>query len=197
MSTERKNRMQVRMLALVLIAVAYQQVIWAQTPVARYSITISLPNATIKAGSEARVQVVQKNTTNQDQPFWDEKVAGLNGEYLYLIDVLQSDGTKPQSTKYFREVRDDAGNFLPGTAGNGWLITKRPGETITSSFDLNELYELKPGKYTVQVSQRDNVSKISSMLSSAIGRRTAQVSQADDIATVVVKSNILTVKVTP
>jgi hypothetical protein len=36
----------------------------------RYSITISAANATVEAGSEIRVQIVQKNTTDRDQPFW-------------------------------------------------------------------------------------------------------------------------------
>jgi hypothetical protein len=36
----------------------------------RYSITISAANATAGTGSEIRVQIVQKNTTDRDQPFW-------------------------------------------------------------------------------------------------------------------------------
>jgi hypothetical protein len=53
------------------------------------------------------------------------------------------------------------------------FIAKKPGEAIKSSIDLNELYELKPGKYTAQMYQKDDIAKVN------------------------VKSNIITVTVTP
>jgi hypothetical protein len=120
-----------------------------------------------------RIRIAQTNTTDQNQPFWIEKVARLHGEYLYLISVSREDGSKAPRTKYFRETRDETGNFMPGTATNGVLVIRKPGETIESSLDLSELYELKPGKYTVQVYQNDS------------------------IANLTVKSNILTLTVTP
>jgi hypothetical protein len=88
-----------------------------------------------------------------------ESKAGLHGEYLYLVDVRQLDGKKATRSEYFREVRDEADHLMPGTAGNEVLISKKPGETIVSSIDLNELYELKPGKYAVRVFQKDDIGK--------------------------------------
>ena len=105
--------------------------------------------------------------------FWIENLAVLHGEYLYQIDVLQADGSEAPRSKYFREVRDDAGNFMPGTAGNGALVRKKPREAIVSSIDLNQLYDLKPGKYTVQVFQKDSIAKM------------------------IIRSNIIAVTVTP
>jgi hypothetical protein len=48
----------------------------------------------VKAGSEVRVQIVQKNTTDRDEPVWIEKIAKLHGEYLFSIDVTPADGNK-------------------------------------------------------------------------------------------------------
>ena len=165
--------MRVRALSLFLTVVILQEIGLAQGRQARYSLTINAVDTTAKAGSELRVKIVQRNTTNKDQMFWVEAVAGLHGEYLYLVDVLQADGKKAPKSKYFQEVRDDADNFMPGTAGNGALISKKPGEVVISSIDLNELYDLKPGKYKVDIYQKDN------------------------IANMTVRSNVVAVTVTP
>jgi hypothetical protein len=63
-------------------------------------------------------------------------------------------------SKYFREVRDETDNLMSGPAGNGALMRKKPGETIESSIDLNELYELGPGKYALRVFQKDKLGKV-------------------------------------
>ena len=145
----------------------------AQATEPRYSITISPLNATAKVGSELRVTIVQKNTTGTDQMFWIEPAARLHGELLYQIDVLQSDGKKAARSKYFQGVRDDAGRLRGGIGLNGVALGKKPGESIVSSIDLNELYDLQPGEYTVQVYQKDSIAKTT------------------------VKSNIITVTVAP
>jgi len=161
-----------RALILLFVAVTLQQTGLAQTAQPRYSITISAANTTVKAGREVRIHIVQNNTTDKEQPFWLEGNPAYHGEYLYLIDVRQSDGKKPSRSKYFQSLTDDTGNFRGGVALNGGLVMKKPGEAITSSIDLNELYELTPGKYAVQVYQNDSIAKLT------------------------VKSNIITVNVT-
>ncbi len=145
----------------------------AQSPRPRYSIAVSAEKATVRTGSELRLKIVQKNTTDKDQPFWIEGNPESHGEYLYLIDVRQSDGKEAPRSKYFRGVRDDAGNFRGGIALSGGLINVKPGAAITSSIDLNKLYDLKPGRYTVQVYQNDSIAHLT------------------------VKSNTITVTVTP
>jgi len=161
-----------RVLILFLAAATPLQTCSAQATQPRYSITIS-PLATAKAGSELRVTIVQKNTTGTDQMFWIEPAARLHGELLYQIDVLQSDGKKAARSKYFQGVRDDAGRLRGGIGLNGVALGKKPGESIVSSIDLNELYDLQPGEYTVQVYQKDSIAKTT------------------------VKSNIITVTVVP
>jgi hypothetical protein len=166
--------MRLSALTLFLIAVASLEIGLAQTAAQpRYSITISAANATVKGGSEIRVQIVQKNTTDRDQPFWIENIAKLHGEYLFLINVTRADGNKVHRSEYFRGVRDEAGNFMPGIGMSGGIIIEKPGDSFTSSIDLNELYELTPGKYAVQVYVNDSIAKVT------------------------VKSNTITVMVTP
>jgi hypothetical protein len=70
------------------------------------------------------------------------------------IYVSRSDGNKARRSKYFRDLVDDEGNFTGGVPMSDGMIMKKPGESTISSIDLNKLYELKPGKYTVRVSHR-------------------------------------------
>jgi hypothetical protein len=157
----RKEQLQFRELVLALLIVFIScGVVFGQLAQPRYTLTVIAVKPMVKVGSELRLQIIQKNTTDKDQPFWVENAARLHGEYLHLIEVRQSDGKQPLRSKYFREVKDEAGNFVPGTASNGALIAKKPGEAIVSSIDLNELYELKPGKYTVRVFQKDDIGKV-------------------------------------
>lgn len=151
--------MKVHAFALVLIAVISPTNGLSQSTQPRYSITISATKTTFKVGSEVRLQIVQKNTTDLNQQFWIENIETLHGEYVFLINATRVDGMNVPRSKYFREVRDEAGNFMPGTAGNGMSIMKKPGESIQSSIDLNELYELESGKYTIYVYQKDKISK--------------------------------------
>ena len=150
--------MRVRALVL-LFALTSCGIGFGQVSQPRYSLTISAVKPTVRSGSEIRIRIVQENTTDTDQMFRMESKAGLHGEYLYLVDVRQLDGKKATRSEYFREVRDEADHLMPGTAGNEVLISKKPGETIVSSIDLNELYELKPGKYAVRVFQKDDIGK--------------------------------------
>lgn len=99
--------------------------------------------------------------------------ATAHGEYLYDLTVLDSHGQKAPRSEYFQGLKDQNGDFRAGVGLNGGVVMKRPGESITSWIDLNELYELKPGKYTVQVYQNDSIAKMTA------------------------KSNILTITVTP
>jgi hypothetical protein len=57
-------------------------------------------------------------------------------------------------------MRDEAGNFMPGVGMSGGIIVEKPGDSFTSSIDLNELYELTPGMYAVQVYVKDSIAKV-------------------------------------
>jgi hypothetical protein len=152
--------MSVRALTLFLIAAASPEIGLAQTAQPRYSITISTAKTTVKAGADVRIQIVQKNTTDRDQPFWIEKSAKLHGEYIFSINLTRADGNEVHKSEYFRGVRDEAGNFRPGVATGGGIIIEKPGDSFASSIDLNELYELTPGKYAVQVYVRDGIAEV-------------------------------------
>src|SRR5258708_12263065 len=103
---ERNSPMRVRALVPFLIAMALQDIGFAQNPLPTYSLTISSVNSTVKAGSELRVRIVQKNITADDQMFQIESIAALHAENLDLIDLLPPTPTTPTRTKYFRHVSD-------------------------------------------------------------------------------------------
>ena len=130
--------MRVRALVPFLIAMALQDIGFAQNPLPTYSLTISAVNSTVKAGSELRVRIVQKNITADDQMFQIESIAALHGEYLYLIDLVQSNGKKATRSKYFREVRDDTDHIMQArlamarSSGRNRVKLSSPQSTLTS-----------------------------------------------------------------
>jgi hypothetical protein len=49
---------------------------------------------------------------------------------------------------------------MPGVGMRGGIIIEKLGDSFTSSIDLNELYELTPGEYTVRVFVKDAIAKV-------------------------------------
>jgi hypothetical protein len=119
---------------------------------ARYSLEIKASHLEAKAGSELNVRIVLSNLSDKDLLIY---TSGL-GERDYTIRVLDKDGQEPPETRYFRAVRGkDTSDPVSKTelviVGGGGFHGVRPGEVFDLTVDLNKLYFLKPGKYTVQV----------------------------------------------
>jgi hypothetical protein len=166
-------------LILVLLGITASGRLSAQSPQsgppASFSVSLSTTQPAVKAGSELKISVVLTNLSNQDLDLtWD---GASRAEFDYTILVSDRDGHEPPDTQYLRAVRGkDSSNpdgktqlvVLPSSG----LRQVKPGGTLTDSIYLDKLYDLKPGKYTVQVERIDDSHKT-------------------------VKSNTLTVTVTP
>jgi hypothetical protein len=144
------------------------------TTAPRFSIAINAPSAEAKAGSELNVKLVLTNLSDKDLLIY---TSGL-GERDYTVRVVDKDGQEPLETRYLRALRGkDTSDPISKTdlviVGGGGLHGVRPGESFELTVDLNKLYVLKPGKYSVQVERLDDESKA------------------------LVKSNKITVTVTP
>ena len=110
-----------------------------------FSITISGPSE-VNAGSPSYVDIVVENVTNHRITFgWDgrgEKHAQSN----FDIDIRDFAGKVPAYAPDYRKAR-----FL-----NIMYTHLEPGEKLTFRLDLHEVFELTPGKYTVQLSHYEN-----------------------------------------
>jgi len=118
-----------------------------------FSVTISATQTVMKAGAEVRINVVLTNISDREIYI---NVSGGPGELDYTVSVLDRSGHEAPETKYLRALRgEDASD--PGetttlvVARSFGLRDVKPGETFRSSIDLGKLYDLQPGKYTIQL----------------------------------------------
>jgi hypothetical protein len=139
------------------------------------SVTISAALTVVKTGSEAKISVILTNLSDQEMfVAWGQ---GNRGEFDYKINVLDRNGHEPIETKYFQAVQGKVSDDPSETTA--LVISRSPsprqveaGGKLTDSIYLDRLFDLKPGKYTVQVEHIDDSHKT-------------------------VKSNTLTMTVTP
>lgn len=135
-----------------------------------FSITINASRTIERLGSPLEIRIVLTNTTAHGQWVYQD----VSGEFDYTIDVSGQDKSEPTESRYFRAVKgkDSGKPTIVVTHGGGPRLVKADG-TLTDTIDLNKLYDLQPGKYTIQVERLDEDGKT------------------------VVKSNTITVNVTP
>jgi hypothetical protein len=120
----------------------------AQTAVApsapaQFTLAISVPHSTVKAGEKVAIEIAQTNTS--DRPI----VLGYVEDEGYLADVTVG-GNAAVDTDRGRQWKKDGG-FRQETSGPGFPPTK-PGETSRRMLVISDLYDLThPGTYSVQV----------------------------------------------
>jgi hypothetical protein len=80
------------------------------------------------------------------------------------VEVLNDQGNSAHDTLYKRSLKgkgrcDEAGRCYLGFMGSIITYFLKPGETIKDGLTLNRLYDLtKPGKYTIQCQRFDEES---------------------------------------
>lgn len=136
-----------------------------------FSLTISSPQSSFKIGSDVTLELKMTNTSNRNISFG----AGW-GMPVVDIEIHDVDGKQTPETPYGLRLHRKDPRFALQDSVTGPVThpTLRPGESNDSIGSLNKIYDLsKPGEYTIQVQRMDPDSKI------------------------LVKSNTLTITVTP
>jgi len=132
-----------------------------------FAITISPESGVVKAGSKVTVRATLVNKSTNNLLFSDENIAELD----FKADVRDSQGNLAPLTEYGGSVMRNEAEPVIGSAGYSFV---HPGEAKKSDVVITKLYNLsQPGKYTIQVQR------------------------IDDAHNIVVKSNTITVTVTP
>jgi len=147
-------------------------VIAARAAQQSFTISISTAQSSFKATREIRLQVIITNTSQQEIAVGNAggEAAELSG---YEIIVFDDKGNAPPETRYHKGVRREDPNIPVGT-GSLVKVSLGPGQSLKDATILNRLYDLsKPGNYTIQVQRTDPETKT------------------------VVKSNIITLTITP
>lgn len=156
-----------RILSITFMTVIVAATALAQNDLEPFSIQINTSKQTVKAGSAVSIQILMTNTGSHEVDCTSTPKDDLDRAYQY--DVRDSSGQTVAAVE----------RNVPEESNGGWGRPRsiKPGETceafgefISNSYDLS-----KPGTYSIQVSRR-----ISS-----------------DPKDGVVKSNIITITVTP
>jgi len=166
---------------LLFVALGTPRIATAQNPGSAttqpvITLSISAVQASAKVGSPVRVKVVLHNISDHDILVARE-VRGLDCR----VDVRDAEGKLPPDTKLGYLWNGHVSNPDPSRlspqelSGNLIYGTLKRGETSTWELDASKFYDIRqPGKYSLQVERRD-----------------------PENLSIVVKSNVIAVTVTP
>ena len=126
-------------IVLVTLAACFAS---AQTTNAPFSITVGGPER-IKGGSTATISITVKNVTKDliGLGFFSDPT---DAKLMFAFDVRGADGRPAPETPFMKDKP------LEGRFGR---VNLKPGETLQMSADLNKLFDLTPGTYTIQLSR--------------------------------------------
>ena len=119
-----------------------------------FSIAISAPSGIVKAGSEIEVEITVTNTT--------KGVVGVTSAHssseISAFDVRDSQGNL-SLTKWGRAlIKHEGSEIVELPTGGGSVLFIEPGKSVTETIAIPGLYDLsRPGKYTIQVQRLDHV----------------------------------------
>jgi len=136
-----------------------------------FTIAIAAVQRDFKVGVEIRVRITLTNTSGRELLVGRAKGDARAEEAGYRIEVVNERGKNPPETKYQRVVKGEADDILVSSPVG---FTVQPGKTFEDAMIANKFYDLsQPGKYKIQVQRTEPATGI------------------------LVKSNTITVTVTP
>ena len=122
---------------------------------APFSIGISTPTATVRAGSEVIVNIVLTNTSNRELNI-DITKAQEPGEIDFALDVRDAKGNAAPHTTWGRRLQGDGSSLPPPMESSSLEVPLKRGKSTRSRIIVNRLYDVsQPGKYTIQVGRSD------------------------------------------
>jgi hypothetical protein len=122
-----------------------------------FSISISVEPTVAKAGTPIELAVTLTNVSNHQISVAQEK--GGKAEFDYRIDVRNSSNTNAPDTNYHKKVKGQETSDVTPLLRSWGFLQVDPGKTLKDHVDLTRLFQLAPGKYTVQVERTDDESK--------------------------------------
>ena len=124
------------------------------------SVTISAMQTVVKADSEVKVGIILTNISNHEVSLAKDNAQNL-GEAHNKIEVRDEKGNLAPEAKYVGILDGKAPNdviFMP--LGSSAPHSLKPGETLKDAIIASKLFDLsKPGKYTIQVQRTDEATK--------------------------------------
>jgi len=138
----------------IALAVVASGAVCAQVAPSPFSLTLSSFVKVIKAGSEARLEIVLKNTSNHEFSITKSN-AEDRAESHYYIDVRDSKGRPVPDTEYAHTVSNLNSKPTTQFVFSEVVHTLNPGESLSDIAVITKLYDLsRPGEYTIIVSRK-------------------------------------------
>lgn len=165
-----------------------------------FPITISAPQ-TIKSGAVLTIAATLTNNTDQSIGIWWEAGRGLP----YGAEVRWAEDNKAAPQTRLGLVfsgKIDVSDLTPRefsklTQHSGGQTVVKPGDSVQEEYNVSQFYDLStPGKYTVQLSMLDAIARIKDE-SKAEEVKGKVWSELEELIRGTVKSNVITVTVTP
>jgi hypothetical protein len=137
---------------LLFVVVGLTGISVGQSIAPALAITITGPTI-VKVGSRAKIDIVVTNQSNRTILYGSDSPG--HGERNFIFDVRDSFGKPATKTQYFKAVTGEDQGPGPQIMILGKLVefSLKPGGTVKDTANLSELFDLKPGKYTVQLSR--------------------------------------------
>jgi hypothetical protein len=145
---------------LLIVSIAIYGVTLAQTPQRSFTFDISVEQDTFKVGSQIAVKIQLKNTSDHDITRTFVAQADADAELIGFRPIVRdAQGKEPLLRKWGRRalLRPPLDDLDPPLVLNAvGPVAMHPGEILKTEMRLNALYDLVPGKYTVQVQYYDD-----------------------------------------
>jgi hypothetical protein len=118
-----------------------------------FYIVITGPQKPVKAGSEVKVEIVLKNTSDRELTVGRTNAVS-QAECHYLIEVRDNQGQPAPDTEFGRRIMGRETKKRVILYWGDAYFTLKPNETLEDEAVASKLYDLsRPGKYIVQVSR--------------------------------------------
>jgi hypothetical protein len=142
-------------LALVLRIATIPRGLEAQAPSpngvtrAAFTLTINAVSNKLKTGTPVKLSVTVKNISNRDIQLYTD---ARGAEVEYTVDVRDEKGNVLPDTEY---KRTNLSEDIPRLGGAS-MRPLRSGDSLTDMFNVSRLYEMvSPGRYTIQLQRFD------------------------------------------
>lgn len=139
-----------------------------------FSLNLSAASTQVRAGEALRLVVSLKNISSKEIIIAKENATSDEADYSVL--AIDEQGKNASTTPYYRVLKGERQTEVPKFVirRSTQMLTVQPGESLESGIELGRIYKIEtPGVYKIWVERLDKVSNIR------------------------VKSNTVTVTVTP
>ncbi len=142
------------------IGVGRQELNRTQNLQSSFSLTIKAEQSQVRSGSALWVDATIKNKTDRTLSMVKALSENMDqGGWVYKVDVRDVNGALAPETKFGSRIEGQQSQKY-GTNSSGIVFPLKSGGTIKNRVNINKLYDLTyPGRYTIQFRDFDPETK--------------------------------------